>query len=87
MSNLDCEALARYVVTEHQYQKTVKNAIKMSPDNPKYFDLLKMQEKLFNMVRSTAGDLGLTISSRCKLVVPKSPEKKGNKFDSFTQRN
>ena len=62
MSNLDCEALARYLIAEFQYQKVVKKAIKMSPENEKYMDLLLMQEKLFKMARSSAGDLGLTIS-------------------------
>ena len=84
MSNLDCEALARYLIAEFQYQKVVKKAIKMSPENEKYMDLLLMQEKLFKMARQSAGDLGLTISSRCKLVVPKSKEEKPkNKFAKF----
>ena len=76
MSNLDCEALARFLIAEFQYQKVVKKAIKMSPENEKYMDLLLMQEKLFKMARQAAGDLGLTISSRCKLVVPKPKEEK-----------
>jgi P27 family predicted phage terminase small subunit len=84
MSNLDCEALARYLIAEFQYQKVVKKAIKMSPENEKYMDLLLMQEKLFKMARSSAGDLGLTISSRCKLVIPKVKEEKpNNKFSKF----
>lgn len=85
MSNLDCEALARFLIAEFQYQKVVKKAIKMSPENEKYMNLLLMQEKLFKMARQAAGDLGLTISSRCKLVVPKSKEEKPkNKFAKFT---
>lgn len=84
MSNLDCEALARFLIAEFQYQKVVKKAIKMSPENEKYMNLLLMQEKLFKMARQAAGDLGLTISSRCKLVVPKSKEEKPkNKFSKF----
>lgn len=84
MSNLDVEALARFIIAEYQYQKVVKKAIKMSPDNDKYFEKLLMQEKLFKMARQAAGDLGLTISSRCKLVVPKkSEDKPKNKFQKF----
>lgn len=84
MSNLDVEALARFIIAEYQYQKVVKKAIKMSPENDKYFDMLLMQEKLFKMARQAAGDLGLTISSRCKLVVPtKEEEKPKNKFQKF----
>ena len=76
MSNLDCEALARFVVSEYNYQKVVKKVLKTGIDNEKYMDLLLMQEKLFKMCRQSASDLGLTISSRCKLVVPKKEEKK-----------
>jgi len=85
MSNLDCEALARFIVSEYQYQKVLKKALKMSPDNDKYMDMLTMQEKLFKMARAAASDLGLTISSRCKLVIPKAntDDKPQNKFSKF----
>jgi P27 family predicted phage terminase small subunit len=76
MSNLDCEALARFIVSEYNYQKITKKLLKTGVDNEKYLDLLLMQEKLFKMCRQSAGDLGLTISSRCKLVVPKKEDKK-----------
>ncbi|KIN79931.1 phage terminase small subunit P27 family [Clostridium botulinum] len=76
MSNLDCEALARFIVSEYNYQKVTKKLLKTGVDNEKYTDLLLMQEKLFKMCRQGAGDLGLTISSRCKLVIPKNEEKK-----------
>jgi P27 family predicted phage terminase small subunit len=76
MTNLDTEALARFIIAEYQYQKVVKKAIKMSPENSKYMNMLLMQEKLFKMARQAAGDLGLTISSRCKLVMPTKEEDK-----------
>lgn len=75
MSNLDCEALARAIISEYNYQKVSKKLLKMGVDNPKYYDTVLLQEKLFKMVRQSANDLGLTISSRCKLVVPKKEEK------------
>lgn len=83
MSNLDCEALARFIVSEYNYQKVTKKLLKTGVDNEKYIDLLLMQEKLFKMCRQSASDLGLTISSRCKLVVPKKEEKPKNKFSKF----
>lgn len=86
MTNLDCEALARFIVSEHNYQKVTKQLLKTGVGNEKYFDLLTMQEKLFKMSRSAAGDLGLTISSRCKLVIPKKEEKEpDNKFSKFAK--
>lgn len=43
-----------------------------------------MQDRYFRQCRQGAADFGLTVSSRCRLVVPKAPEaQKGNKFDKF----
>lgn len=84
MSNLDCESLARFIVSEYNYQKVSKKLLKTGVDNEKYFNYLLMQDKLFKQSRQAAGDLGLTISSRCKLVIPKkSEEKPQNKFSKF----
>ena len=74
MSNLDCEALARYIVSEYNYQKVTKKLLKTGVDNDKYFNYLLMQDKLFKQSRQAASDLGLTISSRCKLVIPTKTE-------------
>ncbi|MBP1083495.1 phage terminase small subunit P27 family [Bacillus capparidis] len=84
MTNLDCEALARFIVAENQYQKVSVKLMKMKSVGERYMDLLKIQEKLFKQARASASDLGLTISSRCKLVVPKQQdEKPKNKFSKF----
>jgi P27 family predicted phage terminase small subunit len=84
MSNLDSEALARFITSEYNYQKITKKILKFGPDNKEYYDTLLLQEKLFKMVRQSANDLGLTISSRCKLVVPKKQEEvPKNKFNKF----
>ena len=84
MSNLDNEALARFVTSEYNYQKVTKKILKMGVENPNYYNTVLLQEKLFKMTRQAATDLGLTISSRCKLVVPKKEEKPPeNKFRKF----
>lgn len=84
MTNLDCEALARFVVSEYNYQKVTKKLLKTGVDNDKFFNYLVMQDKLFKQSRQAASDLGLTISSRCKLVVPtKKEDKHPNKFSKF----
>lgn len=46
----------------------------------------RRQERYFKQASTLARDLGLTISARCKLVVPKSDEEKPkeNKFAQFT---
>lgn len=49
-----------------------------------YDALLLMQNRLFKQCREASSDLGLSISSRCKLVVPKPKEDKPqNKFAKF----
>ena len=87
MGETDCDTLARYVVAESQYQAaTVRlRAIMQSSDD---LDLMeqaaKLQDRFFKQASALARDLGLTISSRCKLVVPvKDEEPKKNKFDRF----
>lgn len=39
-----------------------------------------MQDRYFRQCRQGAADFGLTVSSRCRLVVPKAEPKKENKF-------
>ncbi len=47
-------------------------------------DLAKLQDKYFQQCETTARALGLTITSRCRLVIPKAPEApKPNRFDRF----
>lgn len=78
MTNLDNDALARYIVSEVNYQKVSKKMLStnLGEKSIDQFDKLsKMQERLFKQARAAATDLGLTISSRCKLVVPKKEEK------------
>ncbi|SEM35105.1 phage terminase, small subunit, putative, P27 family [Mesobacillus persicus] len=92
MSNLDVDALARFLMVQKKYLNIELTLLEMSPTetlqevtedgeiktieviNENYEKLLTMQDKLFKQARSASSDLGLTISSRCKLVVPKAKE-------------
>jgi len=90
MSNLDVDALARFLLAREQYVR-VNKSLRSLPvmvdvetksgetikiPNESYGELLISQDKLFKQCRQAAADLGLTISSRCRLVVPKKPEEK-----------
>ena len=90
MGETDVDALARYVVANTFYVNAVKKLrSKEVRDDPELFESwLKIQEKFFKQARSSATDLGLTISSRCKLVVPAADktEEKVNKFTKFVKR-
>lgn len=76
ISNLDVDALARFLISRKLYielsQKLLENPQLIIADK----DILGSQDKLFKQCRAAANDLGLTISSRCKLVVPTKEEKK-----------
>lgn len=51
--------------------------------NPEVERLALLQDRYFKQCRQGAADFGLTISSRCRLVVPKAEEKPQNKFAKF----
>lgn len=72
ISNLDCDALARYVAAEHEYEKLTKALISFESISNRYKEYQKMQSEWFKQARASANDLGLTVTSRCKLVVPKT---------------
>jgi P27 family predicted phage terminase small subunit len=99
MSNLDCDALARYIIALDIYislsrklqendlnslqEIDIKNEKKLAEAVEKLDEVSKIQDRYFKQCRMAASDLGLTITSRCRLVVPKAPEPKKNKFDKF----
>lgn len=97
MTNLDCDVLARYVRAATEYEKITRQLarIKFMPDKKswtaaeeqiaeqagQYNYLQKIQARLEKQCNASARELGLTISSRCKLVIPKVKEEKPvNKF-------
>lgn len=83
MTELDEDTLARYLLAKEKYLKYTKllnKAIRES-DIVAMERLTSMQDKAFKQCRACANDLGLTIASRCKLIVPQSPDPpKKNKF-------
>lgn len=74
ISDLDVTALGRFLVAEYQYQQVTTKMLKMKNITDKYFEYSNLQDKFFKQARAAAGDLGLTITSRCKLVMPKAKE-------------
>lgn len=90
MGETDVDALARYIVANEFYINAVKQMRKAEVKNsPSIFlQWAKIQERYFKQCRASANDLGLSISSRCKLVVPetKTETPKENKFKKFEKR-
>lgn len=100
MSELDEDCLARYLIAKDNYIKFTKQLnIEFRKQNSKEcktdtklqiitaqnIDLyLSYQDKTFKQCRAAASDLGLSISSRCRLVMPfQKEEEKINKFTKF----
>lgn len=91
MGETDVDALARYITAKDMYEHAVKQIRKTEvKNNPFVYEKwINIQDKIFKQCRSSANDLGLSISSRCKLVVPATKEapKKENKFKKFEKRS
>lgn len=109
MTNLDNDALARFLMAKKMYLEVTDKLLSISPTievpnfkkdsngdvyedgtkevmNDMHSELLISQDKLFKQCRSAASDLGLTIASRCRLVVPKkTDDKPKNKFSKFAK--
>lgn len=74
MTELDEDALARYVITKQHYLK-YSNLLTKALQKGELENAAKLvttQDKLANQLRKTAADLGLTITSRCKLILPEA---------------
>lgn len=97
MGETDCETLARYVTAQSLYEQAVKDLRALHKERPKNADaaqlvvwaemldrLDKRVDRYFKQATAAASKLGLSITDRCKLVVPSAPEKpKANKFSVF----
>lgn len=99
MGETDVETLARYVTAQSLYEQAVKNLKKAQKEMPKDADALalttwaellekldKRVDRYYKQATASASKLGLTITDRCKLVVPvREEEPKGNKFAKFSK--
>lgn len=92
LGETDVDALARYITANDFYVNAVKKmrSKEVRDDPVKFGAWAKIQERYFKQCRASANDLGLSISSRCKLIVPvttKDETQKVNKFKKFEKRS
>lgn len=95
MTNLDCVCLAQYVASKDEwvYYTSLLGKLSKSGEKEGLHDptellqsivmlekLTGLQDKAFKRCRACAGDLGLTITSRCRLSLPKTAEEKKDDF-------
>ena len=74
-AQLDRDTIGRLVVAQAQYTaatRMVRGALDQE-DAETCAAWSNLQAKYFKQARACANDLGLTITSRCRLVVPKAP--------------
>lgn len=88
-SNLDVDTLARYIDSKTQYLELIRAMKKIKPTeivedkngkkiviaNEDYPVLMRSKNKLFMECRTAATDLGLSITSRLKLVFPQDDQR------------
>ena len=100
LGETDTETLARYVIAQGQYEKVTRELRTLLNASPRaasatYLEeldawidrqerLARLQNRYFTQAQTAASTLGLTISSRCKLIAPKVDDTpKVNKFKKF----
>ena len=73
-TELDADTLGRYLVAQHQWLIATGEAEKaLAQRDQEGADVWgKIQERYFKQARNCANDMGLTVTSRCRLVVPES---------------
>lgn len=82
MTELDEDTLARYLLAKQQYLLLTNQLNKAIAENDvdTMSKLQNMQDKAFKQCRAGASDLGLTITSRARIVVPQPEVPRENKF-------
>lgn len=73
-TELDVDCLARYILSKALYLEYTSLLTKLikSGDTERAGKVQTMQDKAFKQCQSCARDLGLTITSRCKLTIPQT---------------
>lgn len=86
-ADLDADTLASYLTARHQWELAAEQAeTALSEMNEKSADTWsRIQSRYFADARKCASELGLTITSRCKLVIPQAEKTTEEPEDEFTQ--
>ena len=88
-ADLDADTLAHYLVARHQWELaavTAEAALSMGLAGMKPASAWSsIQDRYFSAARKCANELGLTLTSRCKLVVPEKHGSEDEPEDEFTR--
>lgn len=87
-AQLDRDTLGRYVVAQAQYAQACKMAGEAltAEDSALAEKWTKIQDTCFKQARACANDMGMTITSRCRLVLPEGAKpKEKNPFEQMME--
>jgi len=89
--NLDVDTLALYIETYDNYVRTIRSANRitnkdMDENFDEYAKRMRTITQLTDQCRKLASDLGLTITSRLKLVIPQTEEKSESPMAKFLNK-
>lgn len=86
-TDLDADTLGRYLVAQHQWiiaTGEVEKALAQR-DQEQADAWGRVQDRYFKQARNCANDMGLTVTSRCRLVVPENVKQKTEEQNPFLQ--
>lgn len=86
-AQLDADTIGRYLVAQRQYT-AASLQVQDFLDQEKVEEAgawSRLQETYFKQCRSCANDMGLTVTSRCRLVVPDGSAQKTEENNPFLQ--
>ena len=86
-TGLDADALGRYLVAQHQWIIATGEAeLALAQRDQEQAEVWgRMQDRYFKQARNCANDLGLTVTSRCRLVVPEGAKQRSEDQNPFIQ--
>lgn len=84
-TDLDADTLGRYLVAQNQWIITTGEAEKAlaQKDLEQAEAWGRVQDRYFKQARNCAGDLGLTVTSRCRLIVPENTKQQTEDNNPF----
>lgn len=86
-AGLDRDTIGRYLVASRQYTAAaiqVQDALD-AEDSERAAEWMNIQDKCFKQANKCANDMGMTLTSRCKLVVPETSKKAVDDENPFLQ--
>ncbi len=88
IAQIDRDVLGFYLVARTEYTNAGKRASAAiaAGDVDGARDWSSIQERYFKQARACANDMGLTITSRCRLVLPPKEEEQEDEFTAFLNR-